>query len=92
MIYFYLLGNVTMVGVEVNSLLYRVPVDQPQGKESLVTPTQVPELAPPARPPAQAQHDRRSRMNGVLTHAMVRLTGRLHRKPRSRIIRRDGVC
>jgi membrane protein len=39
MIYFYLLGNVTMVGVEVNSLLYRVPVDQPQGKESLVTPT-----------------------------------------------------
>jgi YihY family inner membrane protein len=37
MIYFYLLGNVTMVGVEVNSLLYRVPVDQPQGKESLVT-------------------------------------------------------
>jgi membrane protein len=43
MIYFYLLGNVTMVGVEVNSLLYRVPVDQPQGKESLVTPTQVPD-------------------------------------------------
>ncbi len=48
MIYFYLLGNVTMVGVEVNSLLYRVPVDQPQGKESLVTPAQAP--APLARP------------------------------------------
>lgn len=82
MIYFYLLGNVTMVGVEVNSLLYRVPVDQPQGKESLVTLTQVPDLAPPARPPAEARHDRRSRMNGVLTHAVVRLTGRLHREPR----------
>ena len=41
MIYFYLLGNVTMIGVEVNSLRFRVPVDQPQGKESLVTPGQV---------------------------------------------------
>ena len=82
MIYFYLLGNVTMVGVEVNSLVYRVPVDQPLGKESLVTPTHVPELAPPARPPAEVRHDRRARMNGVLTHAVVRLTGGLHRKPR----------
>ena len=54
MIYFYLLGNVTMVGVEVNSLLYKVPVDQPQGKESLVTPTQVPEAAAPARPRAKS--------------------------------------
>jgi membrane protein len=82
MIYFYLLGNVTMVGVEVNSLLYRVPVDEPQGKESLVTPTPVPDLAPLAQTPAEARHDRRSRMNGVLTHAVVRLKGGLHRKPR----------
>ena len=37
MVYFYFLGIVTMVGFEVNSLLYPVPVDQPQGKESLVT-------------------------------------------------------
>ena len=49
MIYFYFLGIVTMVGVEVNSLLYPVPVDQPQGKESLVTPTQAPEPAPQRR-------------------------------------------
>jgi membrane protein len=76
MIYFYLLGNVTMVGVEVNSLLYRVPVDQPQGKESLVTPTQVPDLAPPPPPVAEARHDRRSRMKGVLTNAIARLNGR----------------
>ena len=50
MIYFYLLGIVTMVGVEVNSLLYKVPVDQPQGKESLVTPNQAPEREPRKRP------------------------------------------
>lgn len=54
MIYFFLLGNVTMVGVEVNSLLSKVPVDQPQGKESLVTPTQEPEAAL-SRPRAKAQ-------------------------------------
>jgi YihY family inner membrane protein len=47
MIYFYLLGNVTMIGVEVNSLRFRVPVDQPQGKESLVTPGQVREARTP---------------------------------------------
>jgi membrane protein len=82
MIYFYLLGNVTMVGVEVNSLLYRVPVDQPQDKESLVTPVQVPEPMPPSRPRAEARHARRSRINGVLAHAVLRLRGGLRRKPR----------
>jgi membrane protein len=45
MLYFYFLGIVTMVGFEVNSLLYPVPVDQPQGKESLVTATQAPKPA-----------------------------------------------
>ena len=55
MIYFYLLGNVTMIGVEVNSLRLRVPVDQPQGKESLVTPGQVRE--PASRPRAKAWHN-----------------------------------
>jgi membrane protein len=46
MVYFYLLGIVTMVGVEVNSLLDQVPIHQRQGKESLVTPTQAPDPAP----------------------------------------------
>ena len=78
MIYFYLLGNVTMVGVEVNSLLYRVPVDQPQGKESLVTPTQVPE----PRPRPKARHLRKSRIKAVLADAVRWLPGPLHRKSR----------
>jgi membrane protein len=81
MIYFYLLGNVTMVGVEVNSLFYPVPVDQPQGKESLVTPTQAPEAAQPALPTAKARHPRRSRIDRVLAHAAPRLTAGLRRKP-----------
>ncbi len=47
MVYFYLLGIVTMVGVEVNSLLDLVPIHQRQGKESLVTPAQAPDPPPP---------------------------------------------
>jgi membrane protein len=31
MLYFYYIGIVTMVGVEINSLLYPIPVDQPEG-------------------------------------------------------------
>jgi len=61
MLYFYYIGIVTMLGVEVNSLLYAIPVDQPDGKESLVTPVQAgsetPEPAPleaPADAPATA--------------------------------------
>ena len=86
MVYFYFLGIVTMVGVEVNSLLYPVPVDQPQGKESLVTPTQSPEPAPPATPKARsrpkARHLRKSRIKAVLADAVRWLPGPLHRKSR----------
>lgn len=35
MAFFYFLGLVTMIGVEVNSLIYAVPIDQPEGRESL---------------------------------------------------------
>jgi membrane protein len=78
MVYFYFLGIVTMVGFEVNSLLYPVPVDQPQGKESLVTPTQ----APKPRPRSKPQHVRRSRIKGVLAYAVLWLIGPLRRKSR----------
>ena len=77
MVYFYFLGIVTMVGFEVNSLLYPVPVDQPQGKESLVTATQ----AKP-RPRPKPRHVRRSRTKGVLAYAVLWLTGPLRRKSR----------
>jgi YihY family inner membrane protein len=82
MVYFYFLGIVTMVGVEVNSLLYPVPVDQPQGKESLVTPTQASEPPPPARPRPKARHVRRSKIKGVLAYAVLWLTDPLRRKSR----------
>lgn len=78
MVYFYFLGIVTMVGFEVNSLLYPVPVDQPQGKESLVAATQ----APKPRPRPKPQHVRRSRIKGVLAYAVLWLIGPLRRKPR----------
>jgi YihY family inner membrane protein len=77
MVYFYFLGIVTMVGFEVNSLLYPVPVDQPQGKESLVTAAQ----AKP-RPRPKPRHVRRSRTKGVLAYAVLWLTGPLRRKSR----------
>ena len=86
MVYFYFLGIVTMVGFEVNSLLYPVPVDQPQGKESLVTPTQAPEPQPPAapkpRPRPKPPDIRRSRIKGVLAYAVLWLAGPLRRKSR----------
>jgi membrane protein len=78
MVYFYFLGIVTMVGFEVNSLLYPVPVDQPQGKESLVAATQ----APKPRPRPKPRHVRRSRIKGVLAYAVLWLIGPLRRKPR----------
>jgi hypothetical protein len=78
MVYFYFLGIVTMVGFEVNSLLYPVPVDQPQGKESLVTATQ----APKPRPRPKPRHGRRSRIKGVLAYAVLWLAGPLRRKSR----------
>ena len=93
MIYFYFLGIVTMVGAEVNSLLYPVPVEQPQGKESLVTPIQAskakaapastaaPAPVRPARAPASAG-GRRSRIKGILALAVLWLTGPLRRRPR----------
>jgi membrane protein len=45
MLYFYYIGAVTMLGVEVNSLLHPIRVKQPNESESLVTPVQ----ARPAR-------------------------------------------
>jgi hypothetical protein len=64
----------------VNSLLYPVPVHQPQGKESLVTPTQASEPPPPARPRPKARHVRRSKFIGVLAYAVPWLTDPLRRK------------
>ena len=40
MLYFYYIGIVTMLGIEVNSLLHSIAVEQPHGSESLVTPVQ----------------------------------------------------
>jgi len=94
MLYFYYIGIVTMLGVEVNSLLYAIPVDQPDGKESLVTPVQAgsetPEPAPleaPADAPATAaagapDQAGRSRIKGVVAFAVLWLTGILRRRPR----------
>ena len=78
MVYFYFLGIVTMVGFEVNSLLYPVPVDQPQGKESPVAAAQ----APKPRPRPKPRRVRRSRIKGVLAYAVLWLTGPLRRKSR----------
>ena len=90
MLYFYYIGIVTMVGVEINSLLYPVPIDQPQGKESLVTPVQAtdesPEPAPleaPAdAPPTRMAGRRGSRIKGILAFAILWLTGTLRGKAR----------
>jgi membrane protein len=40
MLYFSYIGIVTMLGIEVNSLLHSIAVEQPHGSESLVTPVQ----------------------------------------------------
>ena len=66
MIFFYFLGIVTMIGVELNSLLYPIPVDQPDGKESLVTPLQSEEAPSPRTP---------SRAKGVLALGVLWLIG-----------------
>jgi uncharacterized BrkB/YihY/UPF0761 family membrane protein len=89
MLYFYYIGIVTMVGVEVNSLVYPIPVDQPQGKESLVSPVQAPEPAPlraPADAPVAAPKPaprHRSRVKGILAFALLWVTGPLRRRPRT---------
>jgi membrane protein len=90
MLYFYYIGIVTMVGVEINSLLYPVPVDQPQGKESLVTPIQAgpeahepaPLQAPAGAPPAPRRSGRRSRLKGLIAISLLWLTGPLRRNSR----------
>jgi membrane protein len=96
MLYFYYVGIVTMVGVEVNALLHSIPVNQPDGKESLVTPLQAgsktPEPAPletsadaPATTPEPAPRKvsgGRSRIKGIVAFAVLWLTGALRRKRR----------
>ena len=94
MLYFYYIGVVTMLGVEINSLLYPIQVDQPNGKESLVTPVQAgnatPEPAPlqaPADAPATASSETpskvgRSRISGVFALSVLWLTGILRRRSR----------
>lgn len=96
MLYFYYIGIVTMVGVEVNSLLYPVPVEQPDGRESLVTPIQdgaaKPEPAPiqaPADAPAataavatRRRRGRRSSLKGIIAFAVLWLAGPLRHRPR----------
>jgi membrane protein len=90
MVYFYFLGIVTMLGVEVNSLIYPVPVEQPNADESLVTPVQAapkepaPLAAPlpPERSPRRSGRKRRtsSRIKGVLALALLWVTGPLRRR------------
>ena len=92
MLYFYYIGILTMLGVEVNSLLYPVPIDQPDGKESLITPVQqgraATEPAPLEAPirddatPPSRDRAPRSRIKGVLAFAVLWLAGPLRRKPR----------
>jgi len=94
MLYFYYIGVVTMLGVEINSLLYPIQVEQPDGKESLVTPVQAgnatPEPAPlqaPADAPATASSETpskvgRSRISGVFALSVLWLTGILRRRSR----------
>jgi membrane protein len=92
MLYFFYIGIVTMVGVEVNSLLYPIRVDQPQARESLVTPVQAPEPAPlqaPAdatatapEPAPQKAGGRGARIKGIVAFAVLWLTGTLRGKER----------
>lgn len=90
MTFFYFLGIITMLGVELNSLLYPATVDQAKGHESLQTPihgeprarptapTRAPNAAPPAAPGRKA-----NRAKGVLALGLLAVTGVL-RKPRKR--------
>lgn len=87
MTFFYFLGIVTMVGVEMNSLLYPVPVDQPEGRASLQTPIQgqpkssaeagakVPDAPTPQSEAAPSR--RPSRLKGVLALALLAGSGAL---------------
>ena len=92
MLYFYFLGIVTMVGAEVNALLYPVPVEQPNPRESLVTPAQAAPrrdpapLAAPVPPPPEppAARPRRSRAKGVLGLLVLWLSGAIRRRPARR--------
>jgi membrane protein len=83
MLYFYFLGIVTMLGVEVNSILHPVPAVQPAG------PAPAPEPAPlaaplpaekPRRPPPRSRG--RSQAKGWLAIVLLWMTGTLRRKPR----------
>ena len=74
MIYFYFLGIVTMLGVEVNSLLYPVPVEQPATPASPAKPLAAP--LPPEKRPKQRRPGQ-SRIKGVAALAVLWLTGPL---------------
>jgi membrane protein len=89
MLYFYYIGIVTMLGIEVNSLLHSIRVEQPHGRESLVTPIQAldrpPEPAPleaPADEPTTTDRGRRSRIKGFVAFALLWLTGAIRGRPR----------
>jgi membrane protein len=85
MVYFYFLGIVTMLGVEVNSILFPVPVSQPRGDESRVTPIQATDTAPLAAPqPVEKPVRRRgkSRIKGIAAIALLWAIGSLRRRPR----------
>ncbi|HVD00197.1 MAG TPA: YihY/virulence factor BrkB family protein [Candidatus Dormibacteraeota bacterium] len=87
MVYFYFLGIVTMLGVEVNSMLYPVPVEQPNGRESLVKPTQADRPAPLAAPPAaekspRPEPPRHSPVKGMVAVVLLWLAGPLRRRAR----------
>jgi YihY family inner membrane protein len=91
MVYFYFLGIVTMLGVEVNSILYPVPVGQPNRDESLVTPVQARKEPAALEAPLPQEKPRRrrdgkgrvlSRIKGVLAWALLWVAGPLrHRRP-----------
>ena len=83
MTFFYFLGIVTMLGVELNSLLHPVPVDQPEGRESLQTPIQG-EPAAPATKSKGAPRPRSSRVKGAVALTVMAATGVLRKGSRRR--------
>ena len=98
MAFFYFLGLITMFGVELNSLLSPVPVEQPEGRESLQTPIQGEPrtaavivsdraLAPAqSRTPVAAVPERKpSRVKGVLALVVMALIGVLRGGRKRRI-------
>ena len=95
MTFFYFLGIVTMLGVELNSLLYPIPVDQPDGRESLRTPIQAGhkvkpavhsgrEAKPPSHPETSATTPRTksSRVKGLLALGILTAAGVVRRPGR----------